>query len=151
MFDLPQSVITRLGIAELRELRFRLIAAVERIDREIERAIAMDPVRAWRQAAGLPASRQTIRWARRLRRNIEVMRLARQGFTNAEIAAHVGVHPSTVSAIVRHELRHAFDRIEDHALFVEGATHALRFTGDACENGRPYDGAGDGDDGDDGA
>jgi DNA-binding NarL/FixJ family response regulator len=48
-----------------------------------------------------------IRKARRLERSIAVMRLARLGYSNAEIARRIGCHPSTVSRIVQAELRAA--------------------------------------------
>jgi DNA-binding NarL/FixJ family response regulator len=54
---------------------------------------------AWRQH--LRADRDASRQAR----IIEVMRLARQGLSNKEIAAQIGIIPSSVSRIIQHQIR----------------------------------------------
>jgi len=38
-------------------------------------------------------------------RDIEIMRLARRGWSNTEIAARLELHPNTVSRVIRRELR----------------------------------------------
>lgn len=43
------------------------------------------------------------KWAR----NREIMRLARAGLQNTEIAAEVGLHPVSISRIIQRELRNA--------------------------------------------
>lgn len=86
---------------------------------EIERDLAqgLDLARALDTAAGrhqVPLETVTLRWQlhqrprRRMakeKRNREILRLARRGWSNAELARHFGLAPSTVSRIVADALR----------------------------------------------
>lgn len=54
--------------------------------------------------ASLPPTRREILKALRTRRLILIMTLARRGFTNADIAAVVDMHPKSVGRIIRDQL-----------------------------------------------
>jgi lambda repressor-like predicted transcriptional regulator len=141
MLVLPRSIITKLDLADLRKLRTDLVATVRQVEWEIERTLKANPARIWREIEALPATSQTVRWARRVRRDIDVMRLARQGHSNAEIARRHGLHPSTISTIVQRVLRDADAPITEHALYVLGGSEAIvALNACACETGRSSSG-----------
>lgn len=78
-------------------------AAVERRLEQIARIAGPGILDSERADLPVPAWRD--RAAKALKKRIAVMRLAREGYRNAEIARRVGYHPDTVSRIIQRELR----------------------------------------------
>lgn len=90
---------------------FRAALRQAEAERQIRREyLARRQREAWQielDARSRPPTKWEIRKAKRAARAVEIMRLARRGWTNKEIAARIGGHPDAIGRIVRRELRAA--------------------------------------------
>lgn len=107
---LPRDLWRRYSTRELRRYQARLSAQIAEIDRAIAERQALHPraikAEVKRRGAGKTRPWQ-IREAEVKARAIQVMKLAHRGWTNARIAAKIGLHPSSVSRIVQRQLKAA--------------------------------------------
>lgn len=86
-------------MAGLRQLERDLVSELDRVRQRIElveqlRRDPYPPLRPWERS----------RVARR-RRDINIVRLARRGYSDGEIGELYGMHPKSVSRIIREQLR----------------------------------------------
>ncbi len=92
-----------LSVASLLRRRIKEVERLQRIEREAQRKVRELDERPFDD--NHPWDRRRKRQALRRKRNMELMRLARRGWSNDQIARKLKLHPTTVSKIIQHELK----------------------------------------------